>query len=236
MSEVKEVVCLFDMSGLAAYAWAKAGYAVHCYDKLNKDTQQVVGGGIIFFHSWDALDDGALQNLISRHRGSCAFMMAFPPCTDLAVSGAAHFAKKRKADPAFQEKAMSLVFLARDLGEALGVPYFVENPISMVSTFWRKPDYIFDPWEFGGYLPENDVHPMFPEYIEPRDAYPKKTCYWVGGGFTLPKKKRVFPQPGYSKQHRKLGGKSMKTKIIRSLSPRGIARAIYLAHAGGGDE
>jgi hypothetical protein len=109
-------------------------------------------------------------------------------------------------------------------------------------TLWRKPDHAFHPCEFGGYLPADDKHPRWPEYIAPRDAYTKKTCLWVGGGFQMPTLRPVAPVVvSYTKedgsvtsgslQFGKLGGKSMKTKNIRSATPRGFARAVFLANA-----
>ena len=68
------------------------------------------------------------------------------------------------------------------------------------------------------------------EYIAARDAYPKKTCLWSGGGFELPDKKPVDCKPGYSDMHKKLGGKSLKTKNIRSATPRGFAKAVFEAY------
>ena len=86
--------------------------------------------------------------------------------------------------------------------------------------------------DYGGYLPEDDKHPAFPEYIAARDAYTKKTCIWCGNGFKQPLFRPV-PMPDEwedSKQHAKLGGKSKRTKMIRSLTPRGFARAVFLAN------
>jgi hypothetical protein len=159
--------------------------------------------------------------------GECSFVFGFPECTDLAVSGAAHFEKKRAVDPDFQSKAISLVMLTKILGEYYGCPWALENPVSVISTKWRKPDYKFDPYEYGGYLPKDDEHPVYPSYIKPRDAYPKKTCIWSGNGFVMPDKKPVFVERGYSDQHNKLGGKSLKTKNIRSATPRGFANAVF---------
>lgn len=224
---MKHVVCLYDMSGLAARDWANAGYDVYCYDVQNKDTKESVGKGTIHYMSWDARDSAQNKALVQRHTGRVVLLLAFPPCTDLAVSGARHFAAKSRANPAYREEAMALVYTARDIAETLTVPYVIENPVSVISSEWRKPNYIFHPWEYGGYLPEGDAHPLWPRYIAPRDAYPKTTCYWTGGGFRMPTKKSVAPAPGYSKQHKLLGGRSQKTKTIRSLSPRGIARAIF---------
>ena len=159
-----------------------------------------------------------------------SFVFGFPECTDLAVSGAAHFASKRASNPFFQDEAMVLVRLVESLGAAFDCPWALENPVSVISTKWRKPDFKFHPYEFGGYLPENDAHPKYPEYIKPRDAYPKKTCIWHGGGFIEPIKKPVYVVPGYSDQHKKLGGKSIKTKNIRSATPRGFALAVFEAN------
>jgi len=222
-----EVICLYELSGYAAAPWAEAGYKVFCYDK--ETSAERVEGNIIYL-PWDATDPAQNLALVQRHRGKAVIVLAFPPCTDLAVSGARHFRDKRRKNPSFQIEAMQLVYIARDIAKELGAPYAIENPVSMISSFWRKPDFIFDPYEFGGYLPEDDQHPKWPSYIRARDAYPKKTCYWTGGGFVLPEKKRVPVRPGYSLQTKKLGGKSKKTKEIRSMSPRGIARAIYLAN------
>lgn len=47
----------------------------------------------------------------------------------------------------------------------------------------------------------------------------------------MPDKKPVYVEEGYSLQHKKLGGKSAKTKQIRSETPRGFARAVFEANA-----
>lgn len=80
-------------------------------------------------------------------------------------------------------------------------------------------------------MPADDLHPVYPEYIKPRDAYPKKTCIWHGNNFIEPLKKPVFVEPGYSDQHQKLGGKSLKTKNIRSATPRVFAKAVAIYNA-----
>lgn len=223
-----DAVCLYDEHGLSAYDWALNGYDVYCYDLEHSFQRSLnVGFGRIIFMPWDARDSWQNDAIIRRHKGKTAIVLGFPPCTDLAVSGSKHFCSKFCADPKFQEKAMDLVHTARKIGQALNAPYCIENPVSVISTHWRKPDYIFDPYEYGGYLPEDDVHPLYPSYIAPRDAYPKKTCYWTGGGFIMPTKKPVTPEPGHSRQQKLLGGKSKRTKAIRSASPRGIAKAIF---------
>ena len=58
----------------------------------------------------------------------------------------------------------------------------------------------------------------------------KRPAYGQGGGFVMPEKMPVHVGPGYSAQHKKLGGKSLKTKNIRSETPRGFAMAVFLAN------
>lgn len=69
-------------------------------------------------------------------------MVAHPPCTHLAVSGAAWFHRKQ------QEQAEALAFV-RELMDAPIRHIAVENPVSVISTRIRKPDQIIHPWQFG---------------------------------------------------------------------------------------
>lgn len=87
-------------------------------------------------------------------------IIAFPPCTDLAVSGARHFAKKR-ADGRQQK---SIEFFMRFVN--VDCPKVaIENPIGIMSSHYRKPDQIIQPYQFG-------------------DHARKSTCLWLKG---LPK-------------------------------------------------
>ena len=80
-------------------------------------------------------------------------MIAHPPCTHLAVSGARWFKDKQKE----QKKALNFV---RSLLDAPIEKIALENPVSIISTQIRKPSQIIQPWQFGH--PEN-----------------KKTCFWL---------------------------------------------------------
>lgn len=71
-------------------------------------------------------------------------LIAHPPCTDLAVSGARHFEAKR-ADGR-QQAALNFV---RMLMDAPIKHIAIENPISIISSQIRKPDQIIQPWQFG---------------------------------------------------------------------------------------
>ena len=227
----KIVISLYDYTGEALKPWAEAGYTCYAYDIQHDGTvlDWFGSGGCIKYMNADLHDMSYLDAIYDSLSGKeVTFAMAFPVCTDLAVSGAAHFKRKRERDPLFQRKAANYAIWCAELFQALDCPYFIENPVSVLSTLWRKPDYSFHPYEYGGYIdPEQAEHPKWPDYIAPMDAYPKKTCLWTGGGFVMPDISPVEPETGHSRQHLKLGGKSMKTKNIRSATPRGFAQAVF---------
>lgn len=227
---MRKAVFLYDKTGIMAQPWLDAGYECWLFDGqhdsgINREGN-LVKVGMWFLPSGIESHAEEIKNMV----GSADFVFGFPECTDLAVSGAAHFAKKRDANPEFQIEATALAKLVELVGNQFNCPWGAENPVSVLSTLWRKPDFNFQPWEFGGYLPEDDKHPLYPDYIKPRDAYPKKTCIWHGNGFIEPEKKPVYVDAGYSDQHKKLGGKSIKTKNIRSATPRGFAQAAFASN------
>ena len=229
------VISLYDYTGEALKPWAEAGYTCHAFDIQHLESGWVdrfEGGGSIRFHKVDLHDHKNLNAIHSAFADKpVAFGMAFPVCTDLAVSGAAWFKKKAEANPSFQDEAVSHAVWCAELFRNLKIPFFIENPVSVLATKWRKPDHTFHPYEYGGYIAKNDArHPRWPDYIADRDAYPKKTCLWTGNGFVMPPKVPVEPESGHSRQHLKLGGKSAKTKNIRSATPRGFAIAVMAAN------
>jgi len=79
-------------------------------------------------------------------------MIAFPPCTHLAVSGAKHFKKKR--EDGRQQKAIDFFM---QLANAPIEKIAIENPVSIMSTIWRKPDQIIQPWQFGDPFQKNNL-------------------------------------------------------------------------------
>ena len=87
-------------------------------------------------------------------------IIAFPPCTHLAISGARHFAQKQ-ADGRQQQGIDFFMLFANAKCEKI----CIENPIGIMSSLWRKPDQIVQPWMFG-------------------HAESKATCFWLKG---LPK-------------------------------------------------
>lgn len=71
-------------------------------------------------------------------------MIAHPPCTHLSVSGARHFAEKR-ADGRQKDAIEFFLELAR-----APIPRIaIENPVCIISSIWRKPDQIVQPWQYG---------------------------------------------------------------------------------------
>jgi hypothetical protein len=95
-------------------------------------------------------------------------MIAFPPCTHLAVSGARHF--KEKAKDGRQQKAIDFFM------EMINAPIpkiAVENPIGIMSTLYKPPTQIIHPYYFG-------------------EPFSKSTCLWLKG---LPKLRHVKDSP-----------------------------------------
>lgn len=233
------ILSLFDLSGNMVRPWAKAGYHCAIVDTQHAKEGMIEhfpSGGTIMAINMDLSKPDNLKHLAAWKRPKIVF--SFPPCTDLAVSGAAHFAKKRAANPRFQDEATALATVALNVAFAtekhnggFAVPYFAENPISRLATIWRKPNHYFNPCDYGGYLSDAEAyHPKFPDIIPARDAYNKKTCLWSGNGFIMPEPKPVKPISKDSPLHTKLGGKSLRTKNIRSQTPRGFAKAVFEAN------
>jgi site-specific DNA-cytosine methylase len=77
-----------------------------------------------------------------HHRGPWDMLICFPPCTHVAVSGARWFKDK------IGEQRVALEFM-RDLLEADVPRIAMENPVGVFSSYWRRPDQIIQPWQFG---------------------------------------------------------------------------------------
>ena len=233
MNKPKAVISLFDLTGQMCKPWADAGITCFLFD-MQHDCDS------IYPHMVTTGGDAStwaehIAEIFAAY--DVQMLFGFPPCTDLAISGARHFQAKAEANPNYLAEAMSLVYLVRDIGEAYGVPYMIENPVSRISSQWRKPNHTFNPCDYGQYLPEGDQSP-YPAVIPARDAYTKKTCLWTGNGFVMPEARPVEPERfqdknglNYSGAHWKLGGRSLRTKNIRSATPRGFAKAVFAANS-----
>lgn len=90
--------------------------------------------------------EGDIFECLQFHHYNFDLMIAFPPCTHLAVSGAKHFAAKR-ADGRQQEGVdffMRLTEAVERIGRGA-----IENPVGIMSSLYRKPDQIIQPYQFG---------------------------------------------------------------------------------------
>lgn len=134
-------------------------------------------------------------------------MIAHPPCTHLAVSGARWF--KEKIEDGRQQAALDFVKFHMDADIEKIV---IENPVSIISSQIRKPDQIIQPHQFG--------HPVN-----------KKTCLWLKGVKPLiPTKKLIIPKRGtdewksWNVIHNM--GPSEDRAMKRSITFTGIAQAM----------
>ena len=91
------------------------------------------------------------------YEGGWELMVAHPPCTHLSVSGARHFEEKR-ADGRQQEAIDFFMALANAPISRIAI----ENPVCIMSSVWREPDQIIQPWMFG-------------------HGETKATCLWLKG-------------------------------------------------------
>jgi hypothetical protein len=133
-------------------------------------------------------------------------IIAFPPCTHLAVSGAKHFEQKRKDGRQQQGIDFFNLFTSLDCKRVC-----IENPIGVMSKLYRRPDQIIQPWQFG-------------------EPFQKSTCLWIKG---LPK---LVPTKIVDKgeMHITPSGKVIpkwysncgNRKINRSKTFKGIAQAM----------
>ena len=202
------VVSLFDLTGNMVVPWAEAGFLCYCVDVQHLPGEHRQG---------NIVRVGADVRDWLPPFGPIKILFAFPPCTHVAVSGARWFQDKGLG--ALVE-ALDLFDAALRLAEWTKASYMIENPVSTVSTYWRKPDCTFDPCDYGGYL------------SPPGDAYTKKTCLWTGNGFAMPKPRRVVPIEG-SRMHRLPPSKDRP--MLRSETPRGFAQAVFEANKQGNE-
>ena len=140
--------------------------------------------------------------------GEWDLIIAHPPCTDLAVSGARWFAEKR-ADGRQQRSIDFFMKFATCNCKRI----VIENPIGIMQSEWRRPDQIIQPWQFG-------------------DPFEKTTCLWLKGLPLLQQTEIVTPPP----RQKVKGGKSLpvwysnaskkERSKIRSRTFPGIAKAM----------
>lgn len=138
-----KVLCACEESQAVTKAFRSFGHEAY-----SCDLQECSGGHPEWHHMGDVTE------ILSR---GWDMIIAFPPCTHLAVSGARHFEAKRKDGR--QQGAIDFFML---LANAPCDKIAIENPVGIMSSVWRKPDQIIQPWQFG-------------------DPFTKSTCLWLKG-------------------------------------------------------
>jgi hypothetical protein len=147
------------------------------------------------------------QDVLPLLKEQWDMIIAFPPCTDLCVSGAKWFAAKR-ADGRQQASIDFFMEFTRANSPCVAI----ENPIGIMSRLYRKPDQIIQPWQFG------------------HDAS-KATCLWLSG---LPPLTPTNILPGGKTARRanqtpsgqnKLGPSADRARL-RAVTYSGIAEAM----------
>jgi hypothetical protein len=196
-----DVISLCDRTGVAVRPWAEAGYRCWCIDVQHSIRRPRTEGNITFV--WG----DARSWCPPREIQHIAFVFAFPPCTDVAGSGARDFTTKglRKLTD-----AIDLFNGCQHAAEWSRAPYLIENPVGVLSSHVRKPDYIFQPWQFG-------------------DNESKATCLWTGGGFVMPAS-ITTAKPDDVRQSCWKMGPSADRGDLRSITPAGFARAVFEAN------
>ena len=129
-----KVLIACEFSGVVREAFRKRGHDVMSCDLL---PTEIPAGGNASHYQGDVLE------LLSKKRGWVwDLMIAFPPCTHLCSSGARWWPMKRP------EQAAAIDFV-KLLADAPIPKIAIENPVGILSTTWRKPDQIIQPWMFG---------------------------------------------------------------------------------------
>ncbi|MDI2032975.1 hypothetical protein [Paenarthrobacter nitroguajacolicus] len=211
------VISLCDLTGNMTEPWVDAGYHAFLVDPQHGETStETRHNGAVITRFAGTVEGAipAIARMMSRGAG-IAMVFGFPPCTDMAVSGARWFKTKHEADKLFQAKAVMVAEQCRTIGRLSGAPWFVENPVSVLASAFGKPQYTFHPADFTAY--------------EPCDNYTKKTCLWTGGGFIMPAphKDETLGAPD-NRIHFASPGPDRAN--FRSATPMGFARAVFDAN------
>lgn len=207
------IISLCDLTGNLVKPWTDAGYHAVLVDPQHPPGRHTDGNVTRIGCTIEEAAHWLGEYLAT---GRVVFVAGFPPCTDVAVSGARWFEHKRKVDKHFQTKAALVAEQCRMVGLLSRAKWFFENPVSVFSGIFGKPSHTFNPYDYTGY--------------ESADNYTKKTCLWTGGGFVMPYPNRdtSLGQPD-NRIH--TAPPSADRANFRSATPMGFARAVYLHNA-----
>ena len=181
------ILSLFDQSGVWSKPYKEAGYNVIRVDLSEGD-------------------DVRLFKIVPDVRG----ILAAPPCTAFALSGAQYLGEKDKNGKTLD--ALSMVdSVMRIIMVHEPVWWVLENPVGRLNKWLGEPTMRFHPYEYG-------------------DPYKKKTCLW--GNFNIPEKNVVDPIRGTKQGSwiQSVGGSTKDREKIRSITPEGFSRAFFNAN------
>ena len=176
---------------------------------IKKDVTLLLNGNCIF-HTVDGV-----EHEIS---GKWDMIIAFPPCTYLTVTGNRWYNYEKYGDKAIQrmlDRNDAIKFFMT-IANADCDKIAIENPVGIMSTQWRKPDQIIQPYQYG-------------------DAYEKRTCLWLKGLSMLSPTKiveipdRIQFKSGktMAKWYVEAGNLSKEQRaLVRSKTFPGIAKAM----------
>lgn len=203
------IISFCDVSGVMVEPWLAAGFECWIVD---------------IQHPRGVTKDGRLRrvgaDIHELYRGhwwlpqEAWLTFSMPDCTHLTISGNRW---QEARGPGCVGRGLLFADACWRLHIAYGVRWGMENPaVGRLSSGWKKPNFTFHPWEFACYLdnPEDE-------------NTSKNTGLWTGNGFVNPVKRPV-PGPHRSDCHE--APPSEDRADIRSLTPRGFARAVFEAN------
>ena len=126
-SENMKILIACEFSGIVREAFRNKGHNAYSIDLLKSEIESP-------YHIQD--------NVLNYLNDNWDMMIAFPPCTHLAVSGARWFANKQK------EQKEAIDFFMKLVNAPIN-KIAIENPISIISSIYKKPEQIIQPWQFG---------------------------------------------------------------------------------------
>ena len=243
---MKTLLSLFDLSGEWSDPFAAGGWDVIQWDwELSKEM--------------DIMNLGSAETLLTELDWQIDGILAACPCTDFASSGSRWFVQKDLSgitdySVSLVMQTLNIIDLFRPTDPdfyAEGGTFFwaIENPVGRIGSLCRlgKPAITFHPWEFAGWIEIDDSKRHHLDAIRQKKgigvtkeeadlilecgAYTKRTCLW-GEFNTSLIRKPIAPVMGNSwgTPLMRLGGKSGKTKEVRSRTPAGFAKAFFEAN------
>lgn len=236
----RTVLSLFDVTGAWSGPFALLGCQV-----LQADLQ--LGEDIA---GWSATE---LRERVLCGVGEVWGVLAAPPCTDFASSGARWWPGKDAAGT-----TAASVHLARQVLRVVDLVqpewWALENPAGRLQSLVPQVGRVrlsFDPWEFAGWTEPTPQALQLLDELRARGrggaftpeevdavrevgAYTKRTQLW--GHFALPERRPVLPVDTTMQGSwlQGIGGAGARTKYLRSMTPLGFARAFAVAQVGGG--